>query len=208
MKYAVLTDFEILTNEIREGIIDLASNVEHLKKNVFISKGYATRQSANQEEKSIGEYRIYQDPRLDGGEGYFAVAPLTPDLEQLVLNQIPNCLKHLGKPRVRFQVLKDFILFPHVDTGRKTSLFTMVTDNKGIDCVFWETIKEHQFVENHLLDPELIKQKLKFSVNQGETWLFDHDCIHGTLNKSDQPRVTLNLSYQLTIPEMLKEIYK
>ena len=49
---------------------------------------------------------------------------------------------------------------------------------------------------------------MRFNVNQGETWLFDHDCIHGTLKKSNDVRVTLNLSYQLTIPEMLKEIYK
>ena len=208
MKYAVLTDFQMLTPEISNGIIELASDVEHLKKNVFITNGYAIRQSASKEEKLLGEYRTYQDERLNGGDGYFAVANLTKDLEQLIIKQIPKCLQHLGIPRIRFQVLKDFILFPHIDQGRKTSLFTMVTDNRGIDCVFWEKTKEHELFENHLPDPSLIKQKLNFSVNQGETCLFDHDCIHGTLTKSSQPRITLNLSYQLTIPEMLKEIYK
>ena len=208
MKYAVLTDFNLVTEDIKNGIIDLASNLEHLKKNVFISKGFATRQSANQIEKLNGDYRVYQDDRLNGGNGYFAVANLTPDLEQLVIKQIPDCLKHLGKPRIRLQVLKDFILFPHVDRGRKTSLFTMITDSRDIDCVFWETTKEHEFFENHLPDQNLIKEKMRFNVNQGETWLFDHDCIHGTLKKSDDIRVTLNLSYKLDIPELLKEIYK
>jgi hypothetical protein len=50
MKYAVLTDFQMLTPEITNGIIELASDVEHLKKNVFISNGYAIRQSASIEE--------------------------------------------------------------------------------------------------------------------------------------------------------------
>ena len=38
MKYAVLTDFNLVTEDIKNGIIDLASNLEHLKKNVFILK--------------------------------------------------------------------------------------------------------------------------------------------------------------------------
>ena len=205
MKYAVLTNPQLLTPEINQEILELAKHFDKLKKNVYITGKTAVRPVSKIYDPEDSEgYKYFEDDQINGGDGFFAICPLPHELEQRIYDRIPTALKIQDNVRIRLQVLQNFKLFPHVDKNRGVSLFTMISENE-VDCVFWNVTEPHEFRDGHLPNPELIQEQMRFRVSPGETWLFDHNEIHGTTESSDKLRITINISYgKLTIADMIK----
>lgn len=206
MHYVFQTNLTLLTPHLTKNIMQCANDWQLLKKISFFSSGSALRSINGAEEKNDEEYKEFYLEQLNGGPGFFGIFELPEDLESQLLIRLPKKFQNCNngkKIKIRLQILQNFKLFPHIDKHRNASILTMVSNN-DVSTTFWDCVKPHEFIQGYVPDSNLIEERLRVKFNQGESWLFDSNKIHGTTELSDNFRVTINYGFNVEYSEMIK----
>lgn len=128
------------------------------------------------------------------GSGSFSMYSLPAELNQLLLNNMPNVLKELfPEPYIRLQVLDRFQIPPHEDP-RTITIIVPLTDSQ-IQTVFYQVDTKHDYFRGMAADPDLITEVHRNTFQKNQAWVLNTKAVHGTQGIESAARVTINFNW-------------
>lgn len=120
----------------------------------------------------------------------FSVYKISPDIEFELKKRFDILGNLISKSYLRYQMVSGTgVLLPHRDEHRKSSIVILLC-GEG-ESEFYE---ESVFSDSIFPDPETMRLSHTCSMNIGESWIYNHNCIH-SVKISKSPRIAFSLGF-------------